>query len=212
VAIYSSIMSYQDQSGGYPPPRDQQESQYPPPPGEEDERARAYHQRMPSATGPITLPTISPYDPQYGQPPNGYVPDPRVYPQDPYRPQPGPYRDDRGYQQDYGRGGAQHMAFSQSAPRQRTAIACRYCRRRKVSNFALGGFAFWTSGFLRKTPKTTCLSRSLYLQCDRFAAQVLIRIPRDAVQIASVSSKNAFSPRSPLKLKPLSLLTLSTPT
>jgi hypothetical protein len=25
------------------------------------------------------------------------------------------------------------MAFSQSAPRQRTAIACRYCRRRKVS-------------------------------------------------------------------------------
>jgi hypothetical protein len=24
------------------------------------------------------------------------------------------------------------MAFSQSAPRQRTAIACRYCRRRKV--------------------------------------------------------------------------------
>jgi hypothetical protein len=25
------------------------------------------------------------------------------------------------------------MNFSQSAPRQRTAIACRYCRRRKVS-------------------------------------------------------------------------------
>jgi hypothetical protein len=28
------------------------------------------------------------------------------------------------------------MAFTQSAPRQRTAIACRYCRRRKVKYFA----------------------------------------------------------------------------
>jgi hypothetical protein len=130
VAIYSLEMSYQDQSGGYPPPRDQPESQYPPPPGEEDDRARAYHQR--ASSNSVTLPSISPYDPQYAQP-NGYPPDPRAYQQDPYRAPPGPYRDDRGYQQDYGRGGPQHMAFSQSAPRQRTAIACRYCRRRKVS-------------------------------------------------------------------------------
>ena len=132
VAIYSLDMSYPDPSGGYPPPpREQPESQYPPPPGEEDDRARAYHQRAPS--GNVTLPSISPYDPQYTQP-NGYSPDPRAYQQDPYRAPPGPYRDDRGgYQQDYGRGGQQHMAFSQSAPRQRTAIACRYCRRRKVS-------------------------------------------------------------------------------
>jgi hypothetical protein len=127
-------MSYQDHSGGYPPPRDQPESQYPPPPGEEDDRIRAYHQRGPSTSGSVTLPSISPYDPQYAQPPNGYPPDPRAYQQDVYRHQAGPYRDDRGgYQQDYGRGGPQHMAFSQSAPRQRTAIACRYCRRRKVS-------------------------------------------------------------------------------
>jgi hypothetical protein len=129
-------MSYQDQSGGYPLPREQ-ESQYPPPPGEEDDRARAYHQRAPSNSSNVTLPSMSPYDPQHGQPPNGYAPDPRAYPpQDPYRQQaPGGYRDDRAYQQDYGRGGPQHMAFSQSAPRQRTAIACRYCRRRKVSTY-----------------------------------------------------------------------------
>lgn len=126
-------MAYQDHSGGYPPPRDSRdysESQYPPPPGEEDDRARAYHhQRIPSAPGSVTLPSISPYGV-----PNGYAPDPRGYQQPPYRePPPGAYRDDRGYPpQDYGRGAPQHMAFSQSAPRQRTAIACRYCRRRKI--------------------------------------------------------------------------------
>jgi len=153
-------MSYHDHNGGYPPPRES-ESQYPPPPGEEDDRARAYHQRNPSAgASNITLPSIAAqYDPQY-QSPNGYSPDPRGYgPQDPYRaqqpPPPGQYRDDRQYQADYGRGGmangqhagqhipgpgqhmigggpGQHMTFNQSAPRQRTAIACRYCRRRKV--------------------------------------------------------------------------------
>ena len=134
MAIYPYEMSYQDQSGGgYPPPR--QESQYPPPPGEEDERAPPYHQRAPSNTN-IILPAMSPYgDPQYSQPQNGY-PDPRGYQADPYRAPQQSYRDDRGYQQDHGRGGPQHMAFSQSAPRQRTAIACRYCRRRKVSTFA----------------------------------------------------------------------------
>ncbi|KAH6710997.1 hypothetical protein DL95DRAFT_399942 [Leptodontidium sp. 2 PMI_412] len=124
-------MSYQDQSG-YPPPREQ-ESQYPPPPGEEDDRARgAYHQRGQSSGGGVTLPSISPYDHYSAPPPNGYPADPRGYQQDPYRAPPGQYRDDRGYQQDYGRGGAQNMAFTQSAPRQRTAIACRYCRRRKI--------------------------------------------------------------------------------
>lgn len=131
MAIYPPEMSYQDQSG-YPPPRDQQESQYPPPPGEEDDRARAYHNRGPSSGSGVTLPSISPYEHHYA-PPNGYPTDPRGYQQDPYRAPPGQYRDDRGYQQDYGRGGAQNMAFTQSAPRQRTAIACRYCRRRKVS-------------------------------------------------------------------------------
>ena len=132
-------MSYQDGSGGYPPRdgRDPPESQYPPPPGEEDDRARAYHQRAPSSNSGVTLPSISPYDPQYAQP-NGYGPDPRAYQPDPYRnAPPGAYRDDRAYPDHYGRGGPQQMAFSQSAPRQRTAIACRYCRRRKVSTDSL---------------------------------------------------------------------------
>ncbi|RDW92590.1 hypothetical protein BP5796_01984 [Coleophoma crateriformis] len=134
-------MSYQDNSGGYPPPRDprdprdprEQESQYPPPPGEEDDRARAYHQRAPSSGSNVTLPSISGYESQYPPPPNGYAPDPR-YQGSPYGapPPPQPYRDDRGYQADYGRGAPQHMNFTQSAPRQRTAIACRYCRRRKI--------------------------------------------------------------------------------
>lgn len=131
MAIYRTEMSYQDQAGGYPPPPREGESQYPPPPGEEDDR-RAYHQRAPSSSS-VTLPSISPYE--YAQPSNGYTPDPRAYAQDPYRQPPpgGQYRDDRA-QYDYGRSGPpQQMNFSQSAPRQRTAIACRYCRRRKVS-------------------------------------------------------------------------------
>lgn len=133
-------MSYSNQPGGpYLPPRDMRdpgESQYPPPP-EDDDRARAYHQRGPSNS--VTLPSISPYDPQYAAP-NGYVPDPRAYRPDPYRDMhPGAYgRDDRvPYPVDYGRAGPQQMNFSQSAPRQRTAIACRYCRRRKVRGYIL---------------------------------------------------------------------------
>jgi hypothetical protein len=138
VAIYQN-MSYPDQPGGSYPPRnmrDPGESQYPPPP-EEDDRTRAYHQRGPSTN--VTLPSISPCDPQYAAL-NRYPPDLRAYRPDPYMGgQLGPYgRDDRGgYRVDYGRGPPQHMNFSQSAPRQRTAIACRYCRRRKVSNISL---------------------------------------------------------------------------
>ena len=53
---------------------------------------------------------------------------------DPYRqPHPGPYPD-RGYPAEYGRGGPTAAAapLQQAAPRQRTSIACKYCRRRKV--------------------------------------------------------------------------------
>ncbi|CZT08130.1 hypothetical protein WAI453_002237 [Rhynchosporium graminicola] len=124
-------MSYQDQSG-YPPPREQ-ESQYPPPPGEEDDRARGYHQRGPSNGGNVVLPSITPYE-HYGAPPhNGYPADPRGYQQDPYRAPPVQYRDERPYpRQEFNGPGGPNMAFTQSAPRQRTAIACRYCRRRKI--------------------------------------------------------------------------------
>lgn len=136
-------MSYSDQQGGpYPPPRDPRDlgesqyppppGEYPPPPGEEDDRARAYHQRAPMSN-PVTLPTISPYDPQYAA---GYPRDPRAYVQDPYHQVPQPY-DQRPYQGEYNRGGPPHMGFTQSAPRQRTAIACRYCRRRKVGRLLI---------------------------------------------------------------------------
>ncbi|KAK6581275.1 hypothetical protein PZA11_005966 [Diplocarpon coronariae] len=122
-----------DQDQNYLPSRDQQKSQYPPPPGEEDERTRAYHNRVSSTGSSVTLPPISPsqYD-QYPPTPNGYPTDPRAYQQDPYRAPAGQYRDERAYQQDYARGSPQNMNFHQSAPRQRTAIACRYCRRRKI--------------------------------------------------------------------------------
>ncbi|KAJ8067269.1 hypothetical protein OCU04_004630 [Sclerotinia nivalis] len=46
-------------------------------------------------------------------------------------PPPYAYHDGRGYTQEQAPS-AQPMAFKQSAPRQRTAIACKYCRRRKI--------------------------------------------------------------------------------
>ncbi|PBP23680.1 hypothetical protein BUE80_DR005348 [Diplocarpon rosae] len=123
-----------DQDQNYPPARDQQRSQYPPIPGEEDERTRAHHNRAPSnGSSSVALPSISqPQYDQYPATPNGFSADPRGYQQDPYRPPLGQYREDRGYPQEYVRGAPQNMNFHQSAPRQRTAIACRYCRRRKI--------------------------------------------------------------------------------
>ncbi|CAD6506408.1 BgTH12-07334 [Blumeria graminis f. sp. triticale] len=120
-------MSFNDQGAGYPPLREQSESQYPLPPGEEDERSRPFHNREASNGSISTLPSITPYEHSFSSQTQGYVQDQRVYPSESYRPPPTP-----GYPQDYNRGVPQQMAFSQSAPRQRTAIACRYCRRRKI--------------------------------------------------------------------------------
>lgn len=51
-------------------------------------------------------------------------------PQDPYRlPPPGAYRPDVYGQQPPP---PPQVVYQAAAPRQRTAIACRYCRRRKV--------------------------------------------------------------------------------
>ncbi|KAJ5339341.1 hypothetical protein N7541_011291 [Penicillium brevicompactum] len=108
----------------YPP------SSYPPPPDQD----RAYQYPPPSQYAP------SQYPPQY--PPSQYPPaqyPPQGYPpqnmnavhgaQDPYRlpPPPGPYRADA-----YGHPPAAQGPYQAAAPRQRTAIACRYCRRRKI--------------------------------------------------------------------------------
>ncbi|KAJ5787788.1 C6 transcription factor [Penicillium paradoxum] len=99
----------QDRGYQYPPPAQYAPSQYPPPP-----------QYPPSQYPPAQYP-----DPRYSHPPamnaiHGA--------QDPYRlpPPPGPYRTDA-----YGPQAAQGP-YQAAAPRQRTAIACRYCRRRKI--------------------------------------------------------------------------------
>lgn len=87
--------------------------------------------------------------PTYLPPVHAPAPDPRAnYPPDPRASQyyqaygtPNPYdfayRADRGapgaYPPEYARGGPGGAAvMQQSAPRQRTSIACRYCRRRKI--------------------------------------------------------------------------------
>lgn len=82
------------------------------------------------------------------------------------------YRDGRAYQQDYVRGGPQQMALSRPAP----DIACRYCRRRKVSI-------------------EHCLPSELreILTPRRSVAQASIKTPRGAAQIVHVFYKIASS-------------------
>ncbi|CAD6444565.1 c7ab7ab2-e51b-4991-9636-444a4d25b2fe [Sclerotinia trifoliorum] len=75
--------------------------------------------------------TRSTNGPQYSEQSMATSQDPR-YPTTAYDALPSfAYHDGRGYTQDPGPS-AQPMAFKQSAPRQRTAIACQYCRRRKI--------------------------------------------------------------------------------
>lgn len=92
----------QDGRGGYPAP---------------DPRSAPYYagqQRPPMSQGPGPMPgPAGPGPAPYGNYDYGYRADRH----------PGSYAD-------YARGGAQML--QQSAPRQRTSIACRYCRRRKV--------------------------------------------------------------------------------
>ncbi|KAK6066966.1 C6 transcription factor [Seiridium cupressi] len=108
---------------GYSPPS----SSYPPPPS---------HQYLP----PVQ-PHPSDSRPGYpSQDPRGppYYAQQRAMPPSPYNDQYGyAYRPDRGppgYLGDYPPGGPGQAAMQhqQAAPRQRTSIACRYCRRRKI--------------------------------------------------------------------------------
>lgn len=106
---------------------------YPPPPGEEYEHARAYHPYT-SLNSSARLPSTS-YDSQSLQA-GGYPQESRVNSQD-------SHTNAQQWSSDYGRdeveswNGFQRMLFTPSAPRQRAAIACRYCRRRKVRHFSL---------------------------------------------------------------------------
>ncbi len=88
--------------------------------------------------------------------------------------------------QDPYRGGPQqHLNFNQPAPRQRTAIACRYCRRRKV---------------IRPLAPLTCFEAD-----DSRSAVLASKRPKmDVARIASDSSKTASSPPSRPKRKPSS--------
>ncbi len=134
--VICSNMSHLDQPGGLFPPQDMGDAakyQYPPPSGEGYEHTRAYDQPASSSNSSVILPSIS-YDTQFLQP-GGYPQDSGVNLQD-------SYRDAQQPLPDYGRdelgswNGFQHMSFRQSAPRQRAAIACRYCRRRKVRRYS----------------------------------------------------------------------------
>ncbi|KAK5807378.1 hypothetical protein VI817_001636 [Penicillium citrinum] len=104
----------------YPPPA----ASYPPPPADQD---RAYY----------------PPPHQYPPPANMAAIHPHAQGQDPYRlpPPPGAYRPDA-----YGQPPAATQVvhhYQAAAPRQRTAIACRYCRRRKIR---CSGFETSTDG------------------------------------------------------------------
>ncbi|KAK2612637.1 hypothetical protein QQS21_001409 [Conoideocrella luteorostrata] len=113
---------------GYPPPPGGQQpppSYLPPMQPQPDPRA-AYP--PPDHRGPY-------YDDRRGPPPDaGYGQDayyyrgpPGAQPPNGYpRPHPG------AYGPDYGQAGNAPPAMAQAAPRQRTSIACRYCRKRKI--------------------------------------------------------------------------------
>ena len=128
--------------------------------------SQSYHS-IPPASGPGEMVTLPPPQHQHHPPPDLYRPpmyDMYVgHPQDPHRPPP------------------PHIMYqNQPAPRQRTAIACRYCRRRKVS-----------------------LHNMLPIVANQYRSAVRdSRLPRTVdVRIASASSKNVSSPRYHPRLK-----------
>ncbi|KAK0655205.1 hypothetical protein B0T16DRAFT_450932 [Cercophora newfieldiana] len=128
-----------------PPPR----AYEPQPPPSQPPRERTQYDRPPDGRGydPRYEDRARYSDPYYQQPPpsgrgGGYPsgPDPYGYR---YQP-PGPYP---GYH-DYPRGGPNIPPVTapppqQAAPRQRTSIACRYCRKRKIR---CSGYANTTNG------------------------------------------------------------------
>lgn len=121
-------------TNGYPPPPTS--AQVPPGPAYSPPSGGAYP--PPSTSHPSYLPPVHAPAPD---PRAGYSQDPRATPYFPGYSAPNPYdftyRQDRAtpgvYPPEYARGGPSGAAvMQQSAPRQRTSIACRYCRRRKV--------------------------------------------------------------------------------
>ncbi|KAH8587215.1 hypothetical protein B0O99DRAFT_694746 [Bisporella sp. PMI_857] len=99
------------------------------PSGEGYEHTRPYYQEASTSNSRAILPSAS-YDAQFLQR-DGYPQDSRVNLQ-------GSYTDGQQLPPGYGRGerdsgdGFRRILSTQSVPRQRAAIACRYCRRRKI--------------------------------------------------------------------------------
>ncbi|RKF53512.1 putative c6 zinc finger domain-containing protein [Erysiphe neolycopersici] len=139
--ILLTQMPHQNNTTGYSSMRESKEPQHP---REGGDRGRPYHQD-------VTLPPISPYE-SYPQQSPGYSQDQTTYSES-YQASTAPT-----YSPEYTRVNPQ-VAFGQAAPRQRTAIACRYCRRRKIR----------CSGF-DQNPDGRCLN------CQRFQ-QVCIFTP-----------------------------------
>jgi hypothetical protein len=133
IVVICSNMSHSDQHGGSCPPQDMRDAanyQYPPPSEEGYEQTRPYYQLASSSDSSVILPSIS-YDAQFLQP-GGYPQDSRVNPQDSRVNLQASYRDAQQQLPDHGRDepgswNGFHTSFTQSAPRQRAAIACRYC-------------------------------------------------------------------------------------
>ncbi|KAF3802294.1 hypothetical protein GCG54_00012542 [Colletotrichum gloeosporioides] len=177
----SSYNASPNSVNGYPPPQpgahqqlpplqpqggDPRSPGYPPPPESRDDFYRRQQQQPPPQQ----------YDPYYqdhynrqGPPPPGRYPD---YPP----PGPGAPRYDYGPpgppRYEYGPGGPN---MQQAAPRQRTSIACRYCRKRKIR----------CSGY-QSAPGGKCVN------CSRMNQECIF-------QPVSSSSSTAFVPVSALQ-------------
>ncbi|KAL4911780.1 hypothetical protein BDW62DRAFT_207105 [Aspergillus aurantiobrunneus] len=122
------------------------QGQYPPPPWNTSQPDESPHY-PPTSQYPYPPASYPPVDHQYPPPPAQYSPHSQYPPQsnmaavhpihaqqDPYRlPPPGAYRPEAyGQQPPPPPPSAPGAVVYQAAPRQRTAIACRYCRKRKI--------------------------------------------------------------------------------
>ncbi|KHO00367.1 Zn(2)-C6 fungal-type DNA-binding domain protein [Metarhizium album ARSEF 1941] len=127
---------------GYPPPPSGQQppSSYLPPMQSQDPRGSAYHPAE-HRLGPYFDDRRGPSHPEgaYGQDAYFYRPPPGAPPNGYPRPHPG------AYGPEYAQPGNAPPQMAQAAPRQRTSIACRYCRKRKVcsSSISLLDFGCW---------------------------------------------------------------------
>ncbi|POS86481.1 hypothetical protein EPUL_004068 [Erysiphe pulchra] len=148
TAILPIQMPYRDKIAGHSSMRESKESQYPYPPREGGDRGRLFHHEESSPSGHVTLPPISQYE-SYQQQSQGYHQEQHPFSES-YQTTAAP-----NYSAEYSRVNSQ-VPYGQSAPRQRTAIACRYCRRRKIR----------CSGF-DQNPDGRCLN------CQRFQQECI---------------------------------------